>query len=85
MFHTGDYDVSLWYPSSLKFASNVPVRVHHARGQEAVQVNQQKNGGQWIKIGRFPFEKGKSLRLSIEADGLEKKVVADAVKFELVK
>ena len=85
LFHSGNYNVYLWYPSSPEYASNVTVRIYHSQGQETVQVNQQKKGGQWIKIGHFPFEKGKSLRLAIEAKNLEKITIADAVKFELVK
>ncbi len=85
LFQTGNYDIYLWHPSSPEYTSNVTVKAYHTQGQTTVQVNQQKTGGQWTKIGRFHFEKGQGLRLAIEAKNLMKIAIADAVKFELVK
>jgi len=85
LFHTGNYDTYIWYPSSPEYTSNVTVKAYHTQGQATVQVNQQKTGGQWTKIGRFHFEKGQELRLAIEAKNLKRIAIADAVKFELVK
>lgn len=85
LFHSGDYDVYLWHPSSNNHASEVRVRLYHENGEETVKIDQQKNGGKWVKAGRFPYKKGKGLRLAIEARNDSKMTIADAVKFELVQ
>lgn len=85
LFHSGEYEVSLWYPSSSGFSSEVTLRIHHAEGEDEVTINQQKNGGQWVKIGRFPFDSGTKLCLSIEGNESEQRIVADAVKFDLIR
>ena len=85
LFHDGEYNVSIRYPASDDFSSNVPFIIHHSKGTETIIVNQRKNGGQWVKLGKYHFEKGKRLSLSIESNGLDKNVVADAVKLELIK
>ena len=85
LFRNGDYNVYLWYPSSKKNSAEVEVIVYHEKGEEIVKVNQQKRGGQWIKIGRFPYKKGKGKRILIKAKKSNKRTVADAVKFELVQ
>ncbi|MBR9997386.1 MAG: FAD-dependent oxidoreductase, partial [Cyclobacteriaceae bacterium] len=84
-FRTGTYDVYIWYPSSELYQNRVKVRIFSSAGDDTQFVNQQKNGGSWIKIGRYEFTKGRHKSLSIEADTTDKTVVADAVKFTLVK
>jgi hypothetical protein len=84
-FKAGSYDVFIWHPASKDYGSDVKVKIFTAVGAYEVTLNQQKKGGQWKKIGRYDFEKGRQKALSIETSGGDKLIVADAVKFELIK
>jgi len=84
LFKSGMYRVSIWYPSSKEFDGDIPVTIHHAKGEHKIQVNQQVNGGKWIELGTYQFERGNERILTIHGD-LDKYVVADAVKFEFIK
>jgi hypothetical protein len=84
-FKTGDYDVSMWFPSDNEFESDVQVRIITSAGEEIVKVDQSKIGGKWIKLGRFNFKKGRHRSLAIEVESKNKIVVADAVKFSLIE
>jgi hypothetical protein len=83
-FKSGNYKVFTWYPSSKEYESNVRLTVHHSKGDENLTVNQKINGGKWVEIGTFSFEKGFQQALTIHGDE-DKYVIADAVKFEFVK
>lgn len=83
LFKTGKYNVYIWNPSSAEYDSNVPVLINHSVGIEKVLVNQQKNGGKWIKLGTWTFEKGYKHKVTIFGEK-DKFVIADAVKFEYV-
>lgn len=82
-FKPGTYKVSIWYPSSKEYASEVPITIHHANGSLNSYVNQQINGGDWTEIGAYPFESGYQYALTIHGE-LGKYAMADAVKFEFV-
>ncbi len=84
LFKSGTYSVSIWYPSSKEYDTNIPVTIHHAKGEDEIQVDQQVNGGKWVELGTYQFESGYHRALTIHGD-LEKQVIADAVKFELLK
>ena len=55
-------------------------RVHHAKGEELVQLSQRWSSGFWVYLGTFDFAEGNAgwVKLSSAADG---SVSADAVKF----
>jgi hypothetical protein len=84
LFKTGTYKVSMWYPSASDYEAKVPVTIHHSKGEKQIVVNQQKNGGKWVNLGEFIFEEGHKLAITIHGEK-DKYVIADAVKFELVK
>ena len=84
-FQSGTYDVFIWHPASQNYESDVSVSVFSADGEHIVVLNQQKKGGQWKKLGSYEFEKGRQKAISIETSGNDKLIVADAVKFELIK
>ena len=81
----GTYNVFIWYPASDKNSSKVPIFIKHSNGSDDSFVNQQKNGGKWLKIGQYDFDKGRGARISIVADLSDEMVVADAVKFTYVR
>jgi hypothetical protein len=83
-FKSGQYKVFTWYPSSKEYEANVRLTVHHSKGDENLTVNQKTNGGKWIEIGTYSFEKGFQKALTIHGEE-SKYVIADAVKFEFVK
>ncbi len=83
LFKSGKYNVYIWNPSSDGYDSKVPVIINHSDGIEKVLVNQQKNGGKWIKLGSWVFEKGYKNKVTIYGEK-DKFVIADAVKFEYV-
>jgi uncharacterized repeat protein (TIGR01451 family) len=43
----GFYNVSVWYPQSANFTTNVPMSVSGATNEVVVTVNQTSNGGTW--------------------------------------
>ncbi len=68
------------YPSGVSgAATNAPYTVSHAGGSTTTTVNQTQQGGNWVSIGSYTFNKGisHSIRLSDNAGGT---VLADAVK-----
>jgi hypothetical protein len=84
-FLSGTYDAFIWHPASADYESEVSVRIFSSNGESVIHLNQQKNGGQWRKLGRYDFEMGRHRSLAIEVSEGNKTIVADAVKFELVK
>jgi hypothetical protein len=84
-FKDGTYNVFIWYPASTDYSNKVSLLIKHSNGSDNVFINQQKDGGKWIKIGQYKFKMGRGSGISILADLSEDIVVADAVKFELVK
>lgn len=78
----GQYALYLWYGGDPQqdHATDARFVVHHKGGESAVQVNLREKNGQWVPLGRFEFEQGKTgyVMLSNQANG---NVVADAVKF----
>lgn len=76
----GEYEVYAWWNSRGERASAVPYTVTHAEGEETVAVDQNKNGGRWVSLGRFDFDPS-TAAVEITADGADGYVVAEAVRF----
>jgi len=78
----GRYEVLISYPPNKNRASNVPVTIYHASGQETVLVDQRaapNRNGLFQTVGVFSFSgKAKVVIGSTEVDGY---VIADAVQF----
>ncbi len=80
----GQYEISVWYPSSDKYSKTVTVTVKHKNGDDQQIINQKKDGGQWISLGIFEFVPGNQSCVVINASGLKGSVVADAIKFKRI-
>ena len=79
----GRYDVYLrWVADSIR-ASNVRVDVNSTAGAAFTKVNQQLNGGAWVKLGAFDFATGTAGNVLLRNDGADGFVSADAVQFVL--
>lgn len=80
---TGRYEICVWYPAASNRAPDSPFTVNHADGSTTVPVNQQINGGRWIKLGDFRIlAGGGSVGLTDQVADPETLVVADAVQAE---
>lgn len=79
----GTYDVYCWYPQGTNRSSQARWQVVYDGGSSEVRVNEQTNGGQWIKIADAkPFIAGTSgyVRTYVATGDTGKVVMADAVK-----
>jgi hypothetical protein len=76
----GDYEVFGWWNSKGRRFNAVPCVVQHAAGESVVTVDQGRQGGQWVSLGVYPFDKGPA-SVKIEANGFPSYVVAEAVRF----
>ena len=78
---TANYAVYARWPEVRGLNASVPVGVETTAGLEWTRVNQQRDGGRWVRVGIFEMAAGDdySVRFSPETDG-EGYVAADAVK-----
>lgn len=76
----GEYEVFAWWNSRGSRYHAVPYVVHHADGAQTVPVDQNRQGGGWVSLGRYRFgTEGASVEL--KADGFPNYIVAEAVRF----
>ncbi len=78
----GKYEVQIAYSVNENRATNVPIRITHAGGDEDVKLNQReapKVGGLFTSVGTFQF--GKSGKVVISNRGVDGFVVIDAVRW----
>jgi autotransporter-associated beta strand protein len=80
---SGRYDVYLRWTADPNRASNARVNMNSTAGTTFLRVNQQTNGGAWVKLGAFDFAAGTSGNVLLRNDGANGWVVADAVQFVL--
>jgi len=81
---TGTYAVYISYKTVINSASDAHYTVFHKGGKNEFTVNQTMNGGTWLYLGKFNFEKGKnSGKVTLTNFSAEdgKVITADAVKF----
>jgi FAD dependent oxidoreductase len=83
----GRYEVRIIYSPLGNRATNVPVVIHSADGEQTVVVNQRQPlpGGRPLKLGVFRFDAGTAGWVEIRNDGTDGHVIADAIQFLLVK
>src|SRR5690606_22405303 len=82
--HAGEYEVRFAYAGSGGRATNVPVVVRHAMGEQRLTVDQTKPGPIdqiWLSLGKFPFEQGTAGSVMVETTGTNGYVLADAMQF----
>ncbi len=81
----GYYDVFLTWPAGKDHAARVPLEIWYDGGEKKDDtkfINQQKHGGEWVKVGRYFFRKGWNNLIKLLAIG-PGYTVADAAKFVL--
>lgn len=80
-----NYAVYVRWPKVKGLNDSVPVGVDTVSGTEWTKVNQQKNGGRWVRIGEYEMEAGDdySVKFSRRTSG-DDYVAADAVKVKKI-
>ncbi|SKB08370.1 FAD dependent oxidoreductase [Prosthecobacter debontii] len=84
----GKYEVLISYSALSNRATEVPVIIHHASGQDTVLVNQTKlpSGKHGFQpVGTYTFEAGQSGWVEISNQGTKGHVIIDAVQWLPVK
>jgi len=84
----GKYQVAITYSANGNRASNVPVTIHHAKGETKVLVNQKiasKGEAPFHIVGTFEFAAGKDGWVEISNAGTDGHVIVDAVQWLPVK
>lgn len=83
----GCYDVFIWYPVAANRSAAAPFTIQHRGGTTTVHVDQNADGGQWLRIASgVPFDAGTAgcVTLGNGTGETGKSLVADAVKFDYV-
>ena len=81
----GEYAVYARWPEVPGLNDSARVGVETAYGMQWTKVDQRRDGGRWVRIGRFELREGNdySVEISRDTDG-EGNVVADAVKVSTI-
>ena len=81
---SGVYHVEMSHCWNVRRATNTPVTIHHAAGEELIRLNQQRFDEErqpFRSLGQFRFEAGSPAWIRISNEGTEGKyVIADAVR-----
>jgi hypothetical protein len=80
----GKYEVRLAYSAYNNRATNVPVVVHHAGGEQTLRINQQKApaiDGLLVSLGEYEFAADKPAAVVITNQGTDGHVIVDAVQW----
>jgi len=80
---SGKYEVRVGYSAHANRATNVPVTIHHADGQDLVPLNQKQPAAidnLFQPVGRFTFQANAEYRVEISNAGTQGHVIADAVQ-----
>ncbi len=80
----GRYRVAISYGALANRATEVPVTIHHAKGETVVKVNQQQKPQEKFNLhslGSFSFEAGKAGWVQLSNEGTVGHVIIDAVQF----
>jgi hypothetical protein len=79
----GSYRVAISYSINSNRATNVPVTIHHAKGETKVLVNQKlkPSDGLFHVVGTFEFKAGKDSWVEIGNAGTDGHVIVDAVQW----
>ena len=78
---TGIYAVYAWWNTRGTRYAAVPFFIEHAADTTRVEVDQRRNGGQWVRLGTYHFEAG-TARVRIPVEGLGDFVVIVALGFK---
>lgn len=81
---SGRYEVRFAYTAHANRASNVPVTILHADGENTVVVNERETpplAGHFVSLGTFRFEKDGAGYVLISNEGTNGYVIVDALQF----
>ncbi len=81
----GEYEVFARWTAHENRSEAVPISIRHAGGETPVTVDQRIEGGRWRSLGTFAFMPDSQTAVAIANDGTSGIVVADAVRWILVK
>jgi hypothetical protein len=84
----GQYQIAVSYSANGNRATNVPVTIHHAKGETKVLVNQKiaaKGEAPFHVVGTFEFVAGQDGWVEIGNAGTDGHVIVDAVQWLPVK
>ncbi len=78
----GYYDIYLWWVQDSNRATNTPVDIVNGIASNRIYVNQQINGGAWVKIvSSNYFNMGTNASVTIRNDGTTGYVIANAARW----
>jgi hypothetical protein len=79
----GRYEVCIVYSPNPNRATNTPVVIHHADGEQTVRVNQRLplKDDKPLRLGVFSFAAGEKGWVEVRNDDTDGHVIADAVQF----
>ena len=80
----GTYEVRMSYPPNGNRATNVPVKISHAKGTAMATINQQKApplDGLCVSLGKFEFTADQPAIVELTNTGTDGYVIADAVQW----
>ena len=75
----GDYAVYAWWPAARENNASTRFGVRTAFGMKWTKVNQQRDGGMWVKLGTYEMKAGDRYAVWVSPQGGFGVVVADAV------
>lgn len=76
---TGVYKVYGWWTTHENRAQDTPHTITSGGSSQTVRINQEKNGGQWVLLGKVMAMAGESITVII-GNNADQYVIADAVK-----
>jgi cell wall-associated NlpC family hydrolase len=78
---TGFYTVCGRWPANDGYNRATPVRIKTTDGIKVRRVNQQKNGGKWVRLGTYKMKAGDGYKIQVSRRGKGTKyVISDAFK-----
>jgi hypothetical protein len=80
----GKYNIDIFYPAGENRATNAPWLIQYDGGKEMIAINQQKDGGVWVRLAsEKPFAKGSGgyVQVRNNTGNTGSVVIADAVRF----
>ena len=84
----GQYEVRFAYATAPNRATNVPVKITHADGEQTITVNEKQTptlDKAFVSLGKFRFTAEKAAVVTVTNEGTDGYVVVDAVQLLPVK
>ena len=78
---SGEWEVYARWPSGRGNTGKALYEIETADGVKAVTLNQRKNAGQWVLLGRYPFADPKKVRVTLRGADDRKTAVLESIRF----